>query len=179
MAAFWPRSRSRKRADLSGADGRADGGAGCETRSVDRQACGAPAAKPTFGWSHTGRERARRQRPLPCIGTRKRMDRNPPSSTERGGTGPPLLSSEIGLLGQDQGVFDLDAEVADCTLQLEWPSRSRQARRLSVRSLTSATLVRYRLWVQRGFAFATVRTKLQATPTVRAWPRSSYAQSVP
>ncbi len=41
-----------------------------------------------------------------------------PTSAGRGGTGPPLPLSQIGLLGQDQGVVDLDAEVADGALQL-------------------------------------------------------------
>ena len=44
--------------------------------------------------------------------------RNPPNLDARGGAGPPLLPSEIGLLGQDQGVVDLDPEIADCALQL-------------------------------------------------------------
>ena len=42
----------------------------------------------------------------------------PPNSASRGGAGPPLPSSEVSLLGQDQGVVHLDAEVADGALQL-------------------------------------------------------------
>ena len=42
----------------------------------------------------------------------------PPNSADCGGARPPLLPLEVGLLGQDQGVVDLDAEIANCALQL-------------------------------------------------------------
>ncbi len=45
-------------------------------------------------------------------------DRCPPFSVDRGGAGPPQLASQVSLLGQNQGVIDLDAEVADGALQL-------------------------------------------------------------
>ena len=72
-------------------------------------------AQPTHG--RTAVSSPCRSKPVGPLSTLLRRKREA-LSAGRGGTEPPRFASETGLLGQDQGIVDLDAEAAHGALQL-------------------------------------------------------------
>ncbi len=68
-------------------------------------------------------------------------------SVARGDAGPPRPCSKVRLLGQDQSVIDLDAEIANRALQLGMTKQELAGAQIAGPLVDQRDLVRRRLWV--------------------------------